>query len=182
MSAHLKKLANGHLIKNAAGHLVKECPNPCDPDREMLVTVTGGVGAINWCGEVWNLPGDSGVQKSVCPATDIKLQFYTTFFPNSANATDRWTITNLSLNRNWFQTPLYYAGINRLTVQGEKDSRYYTIDLLLPTSKTATPFSTINKVLGVAFPNYTAYALTDEFFGNHTIAGITYAWEKGGGW
>jgi len=56
--------------------------NPCD-DPEMLLTVTGTTGTINWCGETWNLPGDSGVQKSVCP-TVYALYKYTLNYAGSS--------------------------------------------------------------------------------------------------
>jgi len=186
MANNLKKLANGHLIKNAAGHLVKDCGNPCDLDREMLVTVTGATGAINWCGELWNLPGDSGVQKSVCPNIDGKSKHYPTTGAYSYVANNRWTKTGLSMQRKYYTHGYYSFGDagNALTVAGDKDWRY-TTHVFPPFGSWSTDvivFSTIGKITGLAMPTFGDYAFQDAFFGNHTIAGITYTWAKGAGW
>lgn len=46
------------------------CENPYVPGKcpQMVMKVTGaGPGTVNWCGESWTLPGESGVEKAVCP-------------------------------------------------------------------------------------------------------------------
>jgi len=60
---------DGFMALPMRGCKGEEEVNPCDPDPEMLVTVSGATGTINWCGETWVLPGESGVEKSVCPET-----------------------------------------------------------------------------------------------------------------
>jgi hypothetical protein len=49
--------------------------------------------------------------------------------------------------------------------------------------------SSLSTLLGLTvgstepYPVYTGvYSITDGFFGSHTVAGITYTWERGVGW
>lgn len=67
--------AQGKPVAIVANPDCGAAPNPCDPDPEMLLTVTGASGTINWCGQTWNLPADSGVEKSVCPTSYSKGRF-----------------------------------------------------------------------------------------------------------
>ena len=74
------------LMRDEEGELVvfKPCdqvhpvPNPCVDEPEMLLTVTGTTGQVTWCGETWNLPTDSGVEKSVCPTEYVYATTATT--------------------------------------------------------------------------------------------------------
>lgn len=203
--AHLKKSAtNGHLLKNATGHLINECGgNPCDPDPEMLCTVTGASGTINWCGETWNLPADSGVQKSVCPTGYTKGQNSTGFTsPPPANklyATHRWrysggismtrlyqwrywTFMAYLSQRNWVNNlKLFGTATDAIFFQGGGGSKARP-----PTvASTNVAKSTIGLITTVGAPFFTAYggyALTSNFFGSYTTGGITYSWQQGAGW
>ena len=47
-------------VTGAANLTATTCPS-------MKLRVTGTTGTISWCGETWNLPGDSGLCKEVCP-------------------------------------------------------------------------------------------------------------------
>jgi hypothetical protein len=69
----LAQVADGHAV---AMKFEDEEPDPCPGQPKMLLTVTGTSGTINWCGETWVLPADSGVQKVVCPTTYYKDYFY----------------------------------------------------------------------------------------------------------
>lgn len=62
---------NGQILA-IGGKIVNECccgENPCEPDGpEIKVTITtSNSGTYNWCGNTWNMPGDSGVTKTACP-------------------------------------------------------------------------------------------------------------------
>lgn len=101
-----KDATTKNLTKNPAGHLVRCGGNPCAPDPEMLLTVTGAAGTITWCGETWVLPGDSGVEKSVCPTTygkqrgtNTTIQYYS-YISGTWQATHWWNhLGSLSMKR-----------------------------------------------------------------------------------
>ena len=57
----------------AGGPAPSSCPGS---DPEILVTVSGSSGTITWLGETWNLPTDSGVQKTVCPTSYALAAWY----------------------------------------------------------------------------------------------------------
>ena len=161
-------------------------------DPEMLVTVTGAAGSINWLGETWNLPGDSGLEKTVCPTTYFLIKG-TAFTGTYYYARHRWrfgTGNELDLyiryqvglfGSNWYRL----TNFNWLTVKNSKDVRSFSgvaPSRPVPPTFTFTGYSNINNILGVGPPYYDTYTLTNEFFGSHTISGITYSWAKGAGW
>lgn len=129
--------------------------NPCGDLPEMLVTVTGTTGTINWCGETWNLPDDSGVEKSVCPDT---YSIVNTIGPQTGGGYDSlahfgelWEKSNIELllyrngaSVHWTITPMWGAGFftppawarsgyfpsvlgnkNKLSVKGGKDVNWF---------------------------------------------------------
>lgn len=181
------------------GTTPSSCPNS---DPEMVVTVTGAVGTINWCGETWVLPGDSGVQKTVCPTAYSKQKSTTNAVPGAKYAfiaEHYWRnlsdTVGLDLLRNYHVQYFYYkwqsVGINRnaLIVGPDRDSRTWGVKFssrpatggFYPTANTL--YSDINQILTVTPPYYAGnYNLTGAFFGSHVIGGITYAWAKGNGW
>jgi hypothetical protein len=169
----------------------------------MLVTVTGGAGTINWVGETWNLPADSGVQKSVCPTGYSKFRSTYLVAPTTKiyRALHRWNYagaTGLSVGRQYVASYITTAGLwalppgagcsNRVQLtntQTDEKSWYGTQATRFsiagfPNSNVVN--SDINLILGVASPTYNNYDITNDFFGSHTISGITYTWEKGVGW
>lgn len=173
--------------------------NPCGDVPEMLVTVTGSSGTINWCGETWNLPDDSGVEKSVCP-TDYYLDKITgTDNGYSAIAAqERWTNTGLGMTReynfvfvgsNWYRVVFGAFGNNKnqLTVKGYGDTILFKNSFAgqpsvpVPPTYTSTGTPQLNLIVGVSAASAT-YRLTDAYFGSYTTGGVTYSWAKGQGW
>jgi hypothetical protein len=84
---------------------------------QMLMTVTGaGPGTVNWCGEAWVLPGESGVEKAICPT-----QY---FGPNPFpfNYRHRWRHSNGIFLRRFNSgylsgtVPVVFSAFNNLTV------------------------------------------------------------------
>ena len=198
---------NGNLVFAGCGG--SEPTNPCDPDPEMLLTVTGASGTINWCGQTWNLPGDSGVEKSVCPTTYTKEPSGTYGFShNSYFKKHSWAYANpawdpsLSLNRRlnmrWNATgdgtPRWTQNNNVLKFDPktgasyQRDHRKQTLwtsgTFFSPTKapNTQTLYSDLSLILGVAFATLNNYTLTDEYFGSYNDGGIVYSWAKGLGW
>jgi hypothetical protein len=105
------------------GHLAFCDSNPCDPNPEMLCTVTGAAGTIDWLGQQWVLPGDSGEEKSVCPTNYLKIKStytYPGYPPPAVYGPIRYAIHNwvhdvnsgnrLSLDREYNAGPFTYAG------------------------------------------------------------------------
>ena len=190
------------------GHLTRQdCPdtkgNPCDPDPEMLCTVTGASGTINWVGETWVLPGDSGVEKSVCPTThtigrgfrNAGVGSYPNYYANhgwrfgdslvlerSYNVLNFGTWyraqTNYEANKNFIRVDPSAAVIDQ-----QNNFNYSGGALPIP----PTFFSTPDNSLGVLGPSYAApyyanYVIPDGFFASYTTGGITYTWARGAGW
>ena len=212
----LKKDENGNLCQGQDKHLAycaEGDANPCDPDPEMLLTVTGASGTINWCGQTWNLPADSGVEKSVCPTfyslgrgTQFQFTFTNTYkeyfaehqwhHNNSLRLEQNyriyaWSATWALWNRDGFgpgnkgyirlQPP---AG-NRLDLLGVQGN---TVPMPRPAYGYILPLSATGQLdmgilsLGMPTWTYNNYGLTNQWFGSHTIGGVTYAWAKGAGW
>jgi hypothetical protein len=145
--------------------------NPCDPDPEVLLTVTGSSGTVSWCGETWNLPGDSGVQKSVCP-TAYTLQ--TTGTPY-----ERWYY-NTSQNSLGLYRKNSYAAYFRHQVKFRPGSGgAYAFDFR---SKSSNSLNLNVLTTGSPTPTASDYRIADTFFGSYTASSITYAWARGLGW
>lgn len=182
-------------------------PIACD-DPTMLLTVTGDSGTINWCGETWNLPADSGEQREVCPTSYNKGKGYTQTtthptlylvdrfqaghwwsFNSDLNLYRNYNIVRPTTGTNWYQ-PLPTYNMNRLQVKTAGFTDYSAfVHLFAPTpsrpisfSATSTNGSDLGFIGGVPGALYSDYELTNEFFGSTVNGGITYEWEKGAGW
>jgi hypothetical protein len=127
------------------------CAGPSCSDSSwptMILAVTGSSGTINWCGETWTLPGDSDVEKEVCPSLyhrGIGDKYTTTFYspPDIVYTPDQhWKINGqLSLARQYFARKaerylpaqpswLYQRGVfntARLTVKGNIDLVFHSL-------------------------------------------------------
>ena len=167
-------------------------------EPEMLLTVTGTSGTINWCGKQWILPADSGVQKIACPTNYFKGQEYTSL-QGGYDGRHQWLADGLWLlrqyhveydptNETWFR---YSANQNQLqagtSLNYGVDLRYFVGDSgatarPVPITSITTVASALNMILGVAAPEYSSYTITDDFFGSYSSGGITFSWAKGEGW
>jgi hypothetical protein len=98
---------------------IGNCSNPYVAGQcpQMVMTVTGaGPGTVNWCGEAWVLPGESGVEKAICPD-----QY---FGPNPFpfNYTHRWRHSAGIFMRRSVSgylsgtVPILFSAFNQLTV------------------------------------------------------------------
>lgn len=176
------------------GDLMGECcceeGNPCDPEPSMNVTVTGASGTINWCGETWNLPGDSGDTKTVCPTYYVKQ---TTTGATTLKARHEWsyagTKVSLGMVRRYsrffmtgvaYNTVAFYASDTGTTRQDKY--LWYFIG-----GTWNGPYTSLSQVTGVSpllsgRPSFSSYDFGSNFFGSETVAGITYTWAKGQGW
>ncbi len=190
----------GVLIPAADGEglaLKYAAANPCAEDeREMLVTVTGASGTINWCGQTWVLPGESGVEKSVCGSyvnnqyKEDKLggEYYV--------GQEFWYFTGLWIERRYgvtvFSGSWQDGGNNHVRLQV-----YYYQDLIdfsgsgslstRPSIAGFPSYSYLNSYWGVMntgdAPTYNDYKLLPKQYQNTVInAGISYSWRKGAGW
>jgi hypothetical protein len=125
---------------------------------------------------VWNLPGDSGVQKEVCPTsyqlktTSIKGETWkneqTGPFPNYSILTMERFTTGRRLRAavtygSTLISPLMYSYV---AAKGGDGTAYD------PPSVTADN------------PTANDYRLNSKYFGSHKQAGILYAWAQGNGW
>jgi len=81
-----------------------DCSNPA-----MKLTVTGSTGTINWCGETWNLPGDSGTPIKVCSTYYRKSRLVPSTNPagtySAVNAWDFAGGTGLRIARKYAISP-----------------------------------------------------------------------------
>ena len=175
----------------------------------MLITVTGASGTINWCGETWVLPGDSGVEKSVCPTTYLKTKYYTTSGPTAIDGVWRgdhlWyhnatTGIDLRLHRRYqcfrmtYGSPTYYKRtygpeqIKLGALGSDYLSHYFYPAAPGPRPIAANGVYQFNSVLGLlkttnaVEPTYSGYDITNNYFGSYATGGITYSWSKGLGW
>jgi len=154
--------------------------NPCDPNPEMLLTVSGSSGTINWCGETWNLPGDSGVQKSVCP-TDYKPAGVTTTYESVDLYSHHWYYnSSLKLLRRVgiYNGTLTFNGKNSLVINSVNDYFGFFYNTLNSSSVNLGVFTSGKP----ASPTYSDDAINSDFFQSYTTGGVTYTWQKGAGW
>lgn len=148
--------------------------NPCDPNPEILLTVTGASGTVNWCGEQWTLPGDSGLQKSLCPTNYGKGTYAGGFRHYWKKAI---TYTGLYLGR------FVHSGSWRHSIRIQ-DTAFRGQNFRTSTAGTTSLYSYYLSLLSTASPSPTIsnYDIPNNFFGSTTISGITYAWARGQGW
>ena len=163
-------------------------PTLCGTDPSMGLTVTGTTGTINWCGETWILPGESGVLKCVCPDGYIDNRIA---MP-SAISQHTWykgtAATGLRLGRTFstFDTPTYstaYRG--RVVARGETSIYNYIHQTALGTSPSATNTIKTTNTLFAGQPveakgkGARPMEIPDTFFFEYTSAGVTFKWERG---
>jgi hypothetical protein len=157
----------------------------------MRVAVAGSTGTINWCGETWVLPGDSGVQKTVCSTNYTKQR--SAWF-NNRIATHSWKYAgSLNLYR-YYQLgegvhhDYFFNNKNTLSINPGsllKDCIHFTAreyaNPPTPINK-STSYSQLGMIINEEMPEFNNYDITDAFFGSHTISGVIYSWAKGPGW
>ena len=156
-------------------------------DPEMLITITGASGIINWCGETWNLPAESGMQKTVCPSSWVISQF--SISPGDRAARNEWVFNlngtdSLFLRREYltYTAITLYSIYNKIKGRNQlwRNAKYFTpAGNPFQTNVTPAGFTIINAVAPATFNNF---MITDEYFGSVTVSGITYTWSKGLGW
>ena len=150
----------------------------CSGDPSMEVTVTGASGTINWVGETWNLPDDSGLTKCVCPTTYIKQRSPTGGAIGNSHATHEWVFYTayyeiLILHR-YFGGSLNFGWENILRVKGGPNYDWE--------DGSGVNYSGLGIIIGGPAAAYSDYLITDAFFSSTTISGITYTWAKGNDW
>jgi hypothetical protein len=148
------------------------CSGSNDPN--MQLTVSGASGTVDWCGEIWNLPADSGDTRCVCPTT------YNQFRSAVPTASNRWAYgSSLQMLRNSYSGTFDQQNSLRLNPVGAVDSldlwRFYL-------STVYSSFNALGFISTVPFATYSDYLITNEYFGSHTTGGITYTWDKGINW
>ena len=167
------------------------CPNNdpcaldlCSPDPSIALTVTGAAGIVNWCGETWTLPADSGVRKCVCPTTYMQVSnyvsagFYKSYHMWSYSATPS---TNLLISRYAYSTG-FMIGAAFANMAEAFNRNLWDLRAGPPTG---WPVNTQNvpvsftAIDAVAQPSPSDYILGDEFFFEQALSGITYTVERG---
>lgn len=213
-----KSTGVGAVLMLDNGTLMKECccggsPSSCpDSDPEALLTVSGSSGTINWCGETWNLPADSGQTRTVCPTLYTQYQYTATgLTPNGYRAENVWAhfvagANRLTLRREYGIIPTvnntgWYRGrgstynnlaqinLNAYTNGGE-DKIYWSGNFSIgdPTRPVAPTNTNLSYsylgilTVGEPIPYWNDYGITDSQFSTFTKAGITYTWARGNGW
>jgi len=168
--------SNSSSSSSSAGVMALCSTGDCGTDASMEISVTNGgaTETINWCGETWNLPGDNGLAKCVCPAAyELKT--------DPSYKRHRWTGAGgsaqaLILNR-YFLVPYPWKQASLRVIYSQDQVRW-----LFNTSK-STGSSDLGMILGASIePTTNDYQITDEFFGSHTIGAVTYTWAKGADW
>jgi hypothetical protein len=158
-------------------------------------------GNISWCGQTWTQAEvQAGATKCACPtAYNKSRQTYTLGGPTTLkySAQHRWFHADLHIQRQYnvsylsfgFWAALQFGGnFNLLSILGSQTDRrsFYGSQATrfsvagFPNSPVTN--SDLNIVLGVVYPLYNSYDITDTFFGSHTIGGVEYTWAKGLGW
>jgi len=176
---------------SSPGAVPSSCPGS---NPEMLITVTGASGSVTWCGETWNLPADSGDQRTVCPTSYSIFQGTGGSYTNGTRvARHRWTHNNDLRMQRLYSNQLPYGGFylrQRHRLNGlfggaslQADERYH-----YQTSGGFTSMSdsvgnlTNGLTIGSAMITYSDYQLGGNFFGSETVGGNTFSWVKGNGW
>ena len=161
----------------------------------MLIQITGSSGTVNWCGETWNLPADSGEWKEVCPS--FYRKGHQSFgWDSTGKKGETWNIGgfngDLALTRylNISSSGFYYFNWrHRICLENtntDKHEWWASADRF-PTPTPSYTFPVISELglITTAPPRENWYGnqyLTDNFFGSHTIGSVTYTWAKGTNW
>jgi len=157
---------------------------------------------IDWCGNTWTLPANSGAINSVCP-TSYNLN-------NTGNDVGEgwafWPTTgwnNLELTRRFQFLPTYSTTIrNELVLIAPRKLASSTHALVgffgidgvswLPTTPQRTPtFATQSslwlnvawpRTIGMAAPTASDFQVADWQFGNYSKRGLTFTWARNADW
>lgn len=170
-------------------------PSTCANDYpEVVLTVTGTTGTITWCGETWVLPGDSGVQKTVCPTTFWKQQEYQ--IDKDVRVQHIWKKAGqLSMSRQYNLSYSSGSGwwaskdtcFNKVKFKGSvTDSvlwSWYSSNFpLVGGPLTEYQYIYLSLISNEATVTYNNYLITNAFFGSYVDGTTTYTWERGNGW
>lgn len=166
-----------------------QCSGGTQPS--MVLTVEGASGTISWCGETWNLPGDSGLQKEVCPSL---YQFVSTGGLYISNWEKRITAKDgLRLSAQFYSAfgtqefrKVFWAdqgagGLSFGPYTGSPPT--FTVDIFSNTG--GFTFSTFGLGLlsaPVQRPTKYNFAINNAQFGSYTYNSITYTWARGTNW
>lgn len=167
-------------------------PGDCGTDPSMQVTVTGASGTIDWLGETWNLPADSGIEKCVCPT------FYNNFDYPSFPSIDNPNIARETWRRETTIVPdqdrLSFMGYNYYALSQafmhHKNEQGNNVQFLLNYGLDNVSVISYGGGVNLATvtPTYKAMPLgapmADGLLTGSlvTTGGITYAWARGEDW
>jgi len=156
------------------------CSGGTEPS--MGLTVTGSVTkSVSWCGEVWNLPADSGVTKEVCPDSYV--------LNTTTNQGELWV--HYAANGFWMERDLVTGSNGVFSYMSVRPSSvtylrsrvtisYGSINNPTTNASIATPFYNI---YSGPRPTISDYRLPNSWFNSMTdTSGITYAWQRGSNW
>lgn len=180
-------------------------PCPRDPWLPTIfLTVTGSdstLRGIRWCGEVWQLPYDSGYRKEVCPTNyrrvlrqrvrDSGIIYFTNAeeweMKNRLGAGSALRLQFRQLKREQYGVPFEKATATHL-IQLVFENEESKKDLVVfKDFFTGSDHTDVRCDLGVYCDkpsiDFYNYRIREEQFGSYTDEdGITYKWEKGSGW
>jgi hypothetical protein len=162
----------------------------------MVLTVSGASGTINWCGETWNLPADSGDPRCVCPDSYTLTTRTTTGLASEGLWEEEWRKSTTSLSyyalklRRWVQNysvpPIQNVGNNQIDIFiGGYNRSTYSYNWQNMTGSTQTAGGGFAGIMIGGVPehgNPGTVRLENRFFTSKVISGITYEWEKGINW
>ena len=179
----LKAQGCGFDYEESGGQVVEVCweAEACT-DPTMDLTVTGSTGTIDWCGETWVLPGDSGDEKEVCPQSYRK--HVAAGYGPPKDWQHRWAHDGLHMQTDYLWTLNWWASI-QLSVKGKIDRRRWAGGSYGSATTYEEWITHTLSVLGsgIARPSFSNQFLQDAVTeGSVDIDNITYAWSKGTGW
>jgi hypothetical protein len=174
-----------------------ECP---DNEPSIYVTLTGypndGPGGsvnVDFAGEIWVLPDESGVEKGpICPSSYLLRRVTTqTAAYGGSGGNENWVVNSLRFYRaysklNYGAGPTF--GTFSFIIQGTyiRPYNYLKDNYLYSHFPATTAFTTsyygANFLTGVPLGSVSDYRITDDYFGSFTNNGITYSWRRGSGW
>jgi hypothetical protein len=172
-----------------------DCSGSNNPN--MQLTVTGASGTVNWAGETWNLPADSGVVKCVCPDQYTLTTRTTTGLTSEGLWEEEWkkyTPTSTSYYalklRRWVQNysvpPIQNVGNNQIDIFiGGYNRSTYSYNWQNMTGSTQTAGGGFAGIMIGGVPEHglpSTVRLENRFFTSKVISGITYTWAKGINW
>lgn len=179
-------------------------PCPGDPNQPtVFLTVTGDeIQTINWCGETWHLPYDSGTRISVCPTAYI-YQLRERVLSTGRHALtneERWERRNAGGEHSALRLEFRQKRLEENGVPVVRESASHLIRLVMSGGTTLEDhvlyqhyFTAPNQLhvtcelhVDCSKPaiNFFKYNIKKKQFGSYedTEAKVTYKWEQGSGW